>query len=172
VRWDEWLLGELDDLEAQAQGLYLADRAEQVAEQSVDAYAEVTWASRLLATQRAAVRLTCAGGHVVAGDVVRVGAGWLVLEPDTLVLTAAILRAGGLPPRAVHAEVAPVRARLGLGSVLRRLAAAREDVSLGLVDGSVLSTTLRRVGSDFVELGATAEVVPWSSLAVVRRQVG
>ena len=65
----------------------------------------------------------------------------------------------------------PVTARLGLGSVLRRLGEARAETVLHRVDGSLLRGLLGRVGADFVEVAAadgSLDVVPFAALAAVR----
>ena len=175
VRWEERLLREFDDLEQQAEGLHLAERDATVAELSVSEYAEVELASRLHASVGAPVTLALLGASSVDGVVERVGRDWLLVgqnQTETVVRMAAVTRARGLSTRAVPEEARSLLARLGLGSVLRQLAAERENLVLTLSDASQLRGVLWRVGADFVEVATESrhvEVVPFAALVTVRR---
>jgi hypothetical protein len=74
-----------------------------------------------------------------------------------------------------------VFARLGLGSALRAIARDRVQVVIGLLDGSAVTGTVDRVGSDFVEVAehgpgeprrrsevSGVRAVPFAAVAVVR----
>jgi hypothetical protein len=88
----------------------------------------------------------------------------------------------GLPPYArVPVSVGVVESRLDLASVLRALARDRAVVRLVLTDGSAVTGTIDRVGSDFLDLAEHAtddarradavtavRAVAFSALAVVR----
>jgi hypothetical protein len=178
LRWEERLLGELDDLEQQAEGLHLAEREAAVSELSHSTYAEVELAARLHASTGAQVQLSLTGGATVEGTVLRVGRDWVLVghptqaQGEVLVRTAAVLRIRGASERALPEEVRSLDARLGWGSVLRQLAAEREHVSATIVDASVVVGRVRRVGADFLELVGAAgrcELVPFASVALVRR---
>jgi hypothetical protein len=177
VSWEKRVLDLFDDLEQQAEGLALAERDAAVAELGRAEYAEVELLSRLHASVGHLVQLHVRGPGTLRGNLRRVGAGWCMLsaEPpataETVVSTAALLSARGLSPRAVPDAARGPLARLGLGSVLRRMAEEPEDVVLALLDGEARRGLLRRVGSDFVELAGAdggTEVVPFSALAAVR----
>jgi hypothetical protein len=61
--------------------------------------------------------------------------------------------------------------RLGVGSVLREVAATRARVLVLLSDGTVAAGVLGRIGADFVEVvdeGGAVSVIVWASVAAVR----
>jgi hypothetical protein len=175
VRWEERLLQEFDDLEQQAEGLHLAEREAVVAELSVSGYAEVELVSRLHASVGCVVHLVLRGGGSVDGALTRAGRDWVLVGQDraeTVVPTAAVLRARGVSERSVPEAVRGVSAKLGLGSALRQLAAEREGVAVQLVDGSICRGRLRRVGGDFVELAGEngqVELVALEGVVLLRR---
>jgi hypothetical protein len=154
VDWDEQLFALLDDLEGQAEALYDAERAGELADRSRAEYAGVALASRLMASVGATLSLDLAGVGPVTGELQRVGADWCLLHGpahDWVIRTAAVLTVEGASDRSVP-EVAwsPVT-RLGFGSALRRLADAGEPCVVHGADGSVREVVLTRVGRDFVE---------------------
>jgi hypothetical protein len=154
VDWDEQLFGLFDDLEHQAEALYAADRAGELADRSRSEYAAVTLASRLMASIGENVALDVRGAGRVSGCLQRVGSDWCLLHgpaQDWLVRLSAVMAAEGVSERSLP-EVAwsPV-ARLGMGSALRRLADAAEPCVLHAVDGSSWNVVVVRVGRDFVE---------------------
>lgn len=184
--WEQRLLALFDDLEQQAEGLALAERDARVADLSRAEYGELDLASRLHAAVGAVLLLDVAGVGRLRGTVVRVGADWVLVDDGVhtwLVRQAALEQLRGLPDRALDAAARPVAARLGLGSVLRSIAADAEPVVVHGTSGGVLRGRVRRVGADFVEVdtGEPAEaarssagaagvaVLPWSALAAVRR---
>lgn len=154
VDWDERLFAFLDDLEQQAQALYDADRASELADRARSEYASVTLVSRLMASIDRDVVLDVRGLGPVAGRLQRVGPDWCLVHgaaQDWVVRLAAVTSVEGASARSLP-EVAwsPV-SRLGLGSALRRLADTGSRCRLHSVDGAVWDTRLTRVGSDFVE---------------------
>jgi hypothetical protein len=93
-----------------------------------------------------------------------------------------VVGAAGLSERAVSEVARPVVTRLGLGSVLRRVAESRKPVVLTHLDGQQTQGMLLRVGADFVEVAAGREaprrqprgrhpgepdLVPFAALAAV-----
>ena len=87
---------------------------------------------------------------------------WVLLRDDggrdVLVPWSAVVSVVGLglestSPRRREGQVFR---RLGLTAALRAIARDRAAVSVGLVDGSVVSGTLDRVGLDFVEISEHA----------------
>jgi hypothetical protein len=155
VDWDDQLFALLDDLEQQAQALYDADRASELADRSRSEYATVTLVSRLMASVADDVSLDLLGVGQVSGRLRRVGPDWCLLHgaaQDWVVRLAAVKGADGASARSLP-EVAwsPV-SRLGLGSALRRLADSGAECRLHAVDGTIRDGRLGRVGADFVEL--------------------
>ena len=152
--WDERLFAFLDDLEQQAQALYDADRASELADRSRSEYTAVSLVSRLMASVGREVTLDVHGVGPVLGGLQRVGPDWCLVHgaaQDWVVRLAAVTGAEGASDRSVP-EVAwsPVT-RLGLGSALRRLADTGARCRIHAVDGTVRDARLARVGSDFVE---------------------
>lgn len=173
MSWEEQVFSLLDDLEQQAEALYDAQRELDLADRSRSEYAQVTLASRLMASLDAEVGLEVRGVGRVTGTLQRVGAGWCLLRSrgqDYIIRGGAIGAVHDASSRSVP-EVAwsPVT-RLGLGSALRRLAEAGEACLIHLVDGRGHELVLTRVGQDFVEgAGAGGDVlVPFVALAAVR----
>jgi hypothetical protein len=164
VAWDEQLFAFLDDLEQQAQALYDADRASELADRSRSEYVSVSLVSRLMASIDDEVIVDVVGVGPIAGTLRRVGPDWCLVHGSAqhwVVRLAALKCVEGASPRAVP-EVAwsPV-SRLGLGSALRRLADSGVECRLHALDGSVRDGRLTRVGADF------AEVVTASGRAVL-----
>lgn len=152
-----------EDLEQQAEGLALAERDAELAERGAAEYAEVTLEARLHASVGRAVSLTVAGAGALQGSVVRVAAGWFLLETATVppsewvVVSTALRSVTGASERAVSREARSVTARLGLRSALRGLAESRREVTVHGLDGVVVRGRLGRVGADFVELFPSAD---------------
>jgi hypothetical protein len=179
MRWEERLHGVVDDLEQQAEGLFLADRDALVAEQRRAEYAQIDLEGRLHASSGCLLTAHVMGTDPVTGVLVRAGAGWFLLEADRqewLVRLAAVTSVRGLLDRGTTAEARPVGARVGIGSALRGVAEGGAETVLHRVDGSTTWGLLGRVGQDFLELrtgvdrerGRTVEVVPFAALAAVR----
>ena len=174
MNWEEQLFSVLDDLEQQAEALYDAERDLELADRSRSEYAQVTLASRLMASLDAEVTLELRGVGRVAGILQRVGTGWCLLHSagqDWIVRAEAIVIVRDASTRSVP-EVAwsPVT-RLGLGSALRRVADTGDRCLVHLVDGGRHDVVLTRVGEDFVEgtdAGARPVLVAFSALAAVQ----
>ena len=173
--WEHVVLALLDDLELQAEGLHLAERAAEVEALSVAAYAEVPLVARLHASVGREVRVEVGDDLEVRGRLAGVGSDWMLVDHGQVawfVHLAAVLVLGGLDPRAVPEDALPLTARLSLRSVLRRLAEERRSCSLHLRGGRVLHGQLLRVGADFVETrapgAAEGVVVPVRAISVVR----
>ncbi len=152
--WEEELFAVFDDLEAQAESLYDAERGPDLADRSRAEYRQVTLASRMMASLDRSLVVTVRGIGSVPGTLERVAAGWCLLRgagQDWLVPLVGVESVTGASPRAVP-EVAwsPV-ASLGLGSALRGLADTGSPCVLHLVGGARLDGVLHRVGDDFVE---------------------
>jgi len=182
MRWDELFR----DLEAQLEAAGAAELDSEVADRTRREAALLGLVDRVRGAigHRVAVRVRGAG--MVEGVLRDVGPEWLLLAEEAareaMVPLASVLSVSGLSAwTGVPGSGGQVVRRLRLGSALRGVARDRAAVALTLVDGSVLSGTVDRVGGDFVELGAhgvgearrRAEVrsvrtVPFTALAVVR----
>lgn len=176
MRWEDSVLAMLDDLEMQADGLHLAERAAEVDALSVAGYAEVELVARLHGSIGADLRVGLADGRDVRGRLIAVGLDWFLLQdaPGTqwALHRPAVALVAGLGSRSVPADARPLSARLTLRSVLRRLGDDGLTCALHLVGGRVLHGVPERVGADFVELrpaeAATPVAVPVDSVAVVQ----
>jgi hypothetical protein len=167
-----------DDLEQQAEGLALAERDLELQERSRAEYGAVTFEARLHASVGGRVAFAVAGAGTLAGTLDRVGQGWCLLDASAdeagawwLVALGAVTSARGLSDRAVSEAARSVVTRLGVGSVLREVAATRARVLVLLSDGTVAAGVLGRIGADFVEVvdeGGAVSVIVWASVAAVR----
>lgn len=176
MRWEDSVLGLLEDLEQQAAGLHQAERDAEVAGLSVAEYADIDLCSRLHASVGAELRLRLLGGRMLSGLLTRVGTDFLLLErpgQQWLVRLPAVSRLGGVAVGSVSREALPLSARLGVRSVLRRIADAGGECQLVFSDDSVLEGRIGRVGADFLELRSPTgsaqgdDVVPLESVAAV-----
>jgi hypothetical protein len=166
----------IEDLEMQAQGLHLADRAVAAGELGVAHYGEVALVARWHGSVGSQVGVRLVAGPDLRGGLVAAGADWVQVEDErgisSFVALAAVALVEGLGPRAVPADARPVTARLSLRSVLRRLADEQRAVSVHLRGGRVVPGTVLRVGADFVELrqvdGPSAVTVPLGAVTVVQ----
>jgi len=170
-------------LEADLQALAAAEadleRDAEVAERTRIERAAVTLADRLAAA-RGPVEVGTAGGGRHAGRVVESGAGWVLLEhvpvggravsAEHLVLTAALRTVRGLGRSLVSpAGALPPRS---LGSVLRAWCRDRAQVSVLLVDGTVVAGLASAAYADHLEVstgGGATVALPVAAVAVVSR---
>lgn len=152
MRWESMFA----DLEAQAEALEIGQRAGEVDERARAELTAVGALDRLRAAEGQPLRVWALGAGQFAGTLARVGPDWLLLDTDaereTVVRIDAVVRVEGLSrTSAVPGSMDRVSARLGLASVLRRLARDRCAVRVHLTDATTLHATLDRVGSDFVD---------------------
>jgi hypothetical protein len=178
-RGEHALLSLLDDLEMQAEGLHLAERAVEVDALTVASYAEVPLVARLHASIGREVRATLIDAVEVRGRLARVGADWALVDQGHVawfVHLPAVVVLAGLDEHSVPEGARPLSARLSLRSVLRRLSDERRECALHLAGGRVAQGALLRVGADFVELRSTgaaeAVVVPLAVVSAVRDSGG
>jgi hypothetical protein len=179
VTSEERLFDVLDDLEGQAEALYAVEREAELADRARAAYAEVTLASRLMASAGAHVAIDVAGVGPLSGELRRVATGWCALAGDCdewLVPLGSVVAAHGLSDRSSPEAAWPAVARLGLGSALRRLADEAAPCLVVTHDGARHEVVLRRVGADFVEAEAVADdrrrsVLALARIAAIRRRV-
>jgi small nuclear ribonucleoprotein (snRNP)-like protein len=182
VRWDDLFA----DLERQWDALAEGERQAQIAERTRAELARVELLDRLRGSEGRPVRLLTRAGHELSGELVRAGADFVLVESsrhECVVPVEAVMTVRGLAGTAVSADVAgAVRSRLGLRSVLRRIAADRSAVTLETADGRAVAGTLQRVGADFVDVvehppdelprGATGRdgvTVPFAAIVLLRR---
>ena len=158
--WEDELFALFDDLEAEAGSLHAADRDAEVADRSRAEYAQVTLASRLMASLGTEVTIDVLGIGPLTGSVERLAEGWLLLstgDHDWVVNAGLINAVTGASVRSVPEVAWSPLTRLGLGSALRRISETGERCLLHLRDGSRHEGTLRRVGADFCELAEGEE---------------
>lgn len=187
MSWEDDLAGLFEDLEQQAEGLHLTERAVEVGDRGRAEYAQVGLVTRLHASVGRVLSLRLQGGGRVVGTLLRVGLDWCLLDvppqgTELVVRGAAVVELAGLADGAVSEEAWPVVARLSLGSVLREIADDGANVVLEGVDGSRQHGAILRVGADFIEVSGVREpgyvsprhrpersVLPFAALASVRR---
>jgi hypothetical protein len=177
MTWEEQLFALLDDLEHQAQGMWSTEREVEVADRAQAEYAQVSAPTRLMASVGVDVALQVRGVGTLTGRLLRVADGWCLVSAggrQWIVRFAALSAARGLSSRSEPEPAWPVTARLGLGSALRRIAAAGESCQLRLLDGSTYDVRLARVGKDFVEAFVGDDATPalfwFAALAAVHQR--
>ena len=180
MHFEDSVLALLDDLEMQADGLHLAERAVEVDELSVAEYAEVELVARLHGSAGCTLRIGLAEGLELRGRLARVGSDWLLLDDGQgsawFVPLGSLGVIVGLGARSVPAEARGLSARLSLRSVLRRLAGEMQPGVLHLRGGRILHGVLVRVGADFAELrqsdAGAVVTVPLAAVTVVQVRSG
>jgi hypothetical protein len=181
VRWDALFA----DLEARVQDEHAAELAAEVADRTRIETASLHLVDRLRPAQGHRLVVMAAAGETVHGVLRTVGPDWILIdiEPSrqTVVRLAAVLGITGVGSRSsTPGSEGLVAARLGLASALRAVARDRAPVTITLIDGSILTGTLDRIGADFAELAehpigearragavTAVRVVPFRALAVV-----
>lgn len=157
MRWDQLFA----DLAAQLEEAGAAELAGEVADRTRREIAALTLVDRARAAIGHQVRVQLLGPEVVSGLLLEVGAQWVLLRDDggrdVLAPWSAVVSIVGLGLESTApAEGGLVFRRLGLTAALRAIARDRAVVSVGLVDGAVVSGTFDRVGLDFVEISEHA----------------
>ena len=145
------------DLEAQYDAAQAAELAAEVADRTRREAARLRLCDRLVGALGGAVTVDVLGAGAVRGTLVAAGVGWLLLaEPtgaEVLVPEEAVTSVRGLTAWSQSpGSEGPVLGRLDLRHALRGVARNRAGVSVVLRDGAVVTGTIDRVGSDFVEL--------------------
>lgn len=152
---EEELFEILEDLESQAEAMQHRERLAEVADRAHSEYASVTLDGRLMASLGQVLAVEVLGVGRLRGELTRVGPGWFELRSAAArwwVRSPALVLVLGASSRAVPEVAWSPLHRLGLGTVLRRLADEGEAVVAQLVDGSGHEARVGRVGADFVEL--------------------
>ena len=178
MRWDDLFA----DLGAQWDAEARRELDGEVADRTRRERALVGLSDRLAAARGEPVALTLRVVGALAGRVLEVGDGWLVLATDAgsraLVPLPAVTGVTGLPPRV---DGRGESRRFGLGYALRGLSRDRSTVLLTDLDGVVLSGTIDAVGRDVLELSehppdlprraenvTGRRLVPFSAVVLVR----
>ena len=173
------------DLEAQFEAAEAAELELEVRDRSRREASLIRTVDRLRAARGAEVALVVLGAGPVPGVLRDAGEDWVLVEQpgagEVLVPLAAVLSVTGLGRRTAQ-DAGEVARRLDLRWALRGLARARSGVQVALVDGSVLTGTLDRVGADHVDLAEHVagqerrpssvqgvRLVPLTGVALVRR---
>lgn len=146
-----------DDLEAQADQLARGDLEAEVRDRVRREGALLRLVDRLVPSVGAPVQLRVHGAGPVHGTLLDAGVDWLLLEEaggrELLVPALALLSVAGPGPISQPpGSEGEVGRRLDLRWALRGLARDRAGVAVVLRDGSTLTGTPDRVGSDFLEL--------------------
>ncbi|MCW2581650.1 MAG: uncharacterized protein JWQ53_440 [Klenkia sp.] len=153
MRWEQLFA----DLEAQFE---VEESATERAEGASRARAEVgrlRWVDRLGGARGHRVGLTCTGAGEVTGRVVDLGPDWVLLvdeqQREHLVATATVCALVGLgAATTVPVEEGAVARAWDLRRAVRGLARDRAPLRCVLVEGTVLTGTVDRVGADYLEL--------------------
>lgn len=185
VRWDE-LFADMEAQLAQAEQRSVELEAAETARAELS---RLTLAERLSAHRGQSVRLLPAHGDVLMGELTDIGAGWAVVRErhfQHLVPLHSVVWWEGLHRRFDIVNERAVLRKLGMGHVLRALAASRAHVRVLLLNspsGGDLEGTLDAVGHDFFDLALhpsdqfrrraavkAVRTVPFGSLAVISSQ--
>lgn len=151
MRWSDLF----DDLEGHGAALERAERDAEVADRTRTEVAQLTLLNRLRSNVGRPVSLRLSGAVAVVGTLERMGANWLLLTTpnEVMVPVAAVISVANLPLTTVSPEgVGLVASRLTFASALRAIAVDRARITVMLIDGSTVSGTPDRVGSDFVDI--------------------
>lgn len=181
--WESELFDLFDDLEAHADSLWQSDREAELADRAHSEYAQVTLASRLMASVDARVSLDLPHLGRLSGTLRRVGEDWCLLAvpsqgqrvQEWIVALRHVVAVHGASPRSVPELAWSPWHRLGMRSALRRLADAGTECLVDLVDGTRHEGVVRRIGADFTEVrvvGGSDVLVASAAVVAVRSREG
>ncbi len=151
MRWEDLF----DDLEGQAEFMERAERDAEVADRTRSEVGQITLLSRLRSNEGRDVSIRLTGGAAMSGNLVRLGADWMLLTcpREVVVPLHAVAAVVDLPWDSVSPHgVEPIASRLTMSTVFRAMAADRARITVMLADQSTVSGTPDRVGRDFVDL--------------------
>lgn len=168
MRWDDLF----SDLAAQWEAQARRELDGEVADRTRRERALVGLRERLCAAVGHEVALTLTATGVVAGRLLDVGDGWLLMDGgaggQAVVPFAAIAGVTGLPDRV---DEAGRSRRFGLGHALRAVSRDRATVLVTVLDGTVLSGTIDVVGRDVLELSEHPADLPRRAVNVTGRRL-
>jgi hypothetical protein len=182
TRWEQLFA----DLEAELAAAGRVAVEAELVDRTRGELARISFVDRLRAGVGRPVRVHVHGAAPVSGRLAACGTDWLLVDAGTaevLVPVAAVLGVDGLARWSASPDApVPVVGRLALASCLRRFARDRAEVRCSLRDGSTVTGTVDRVGSDLVDLAlhpegeprrpaavAGVRTVPFAAMATVRR---
>jgi hypothetical protein len=153
MRWDALFA----DLEAQLDAVQAEELSGEVADRTRHELGRLRTVDRLRAARGRQVVARLQGAGVLVGDVADVGADWVLLEEPgggaALVALAAVVALSGVGTRSeLPGSEGEVERRFDLRFALRRLVRDRAVVEVTLVDGTRVTGTLDRVGTDHLDL--------------------
>jgi hypothetical protein len=152
VRWN----GLFDDLEAQFDAAQSAEQSAEVAERARREAALLGLLDRLRPALGSSITVHLLGPVVLRARLLDCGADWLLLEEhgerEVLVPVSAVVGVTGAGAAAAPPATGAVAKRLDLRWALRGLARSRTGVVLALTDGTLVTGTLDRVGTDHLDL--------------------
>ena len=167
MRW----LGLFDDLDGQWAAEERRDRDAEVADRTRAERARIALLERVAAGRGAALLLGTVTGETLQGQVVDLGADWLLLRDDAgrevLVAAAALTSLTGLSRRSDPAVTAR---RFTLGYALRALSRDRATVIVTDRSGARLSGTIDAVGQDWLDLAEHPVDEPRRASALIGRR--
>lgn len=181
MRWEALFA----DLEAEFEAADALDAEAELRDRVRRESATLRLIDRLAAARGSEVAVQIAGA-VVRGRLTDVGRDWLLLAEsparDALIPLAAVAGVTGLGRwSAVPGSEGIVGARLDLAYALRGIARDRSAVAVTLIDASMCTGTIDRVGADFLEIAehpaaearrgpavTAVRTVPRSAIVVVR----
>jgi hypothetical protein len=181
MRWDQLFA----DLEGQARAREELELDAEISDRLRGELGQISLLNRLRAQVSQPVTLVVDGAGRIGGDLVQVGADWLLLQTphEVVIPLAAVVGICDLPVAAVSPHgVSVVSSRLRLTAALRAVAVDRAAVTVTLRSGDTVIGTPDRIGADFVDLAVhdkgefprrssvrTRLTLAFSALATVRR---
>ncbi|WP_309132488.1 hypothetical protein [Brevibacterium sp.] len=159
----------LSDLEAMHSSQEVHARRGELAEELAAQAAERTLVERLRGSLGHPVQLRVAGREV-AGTADFLGAGILVVTGiETVVVSLSSVVEARTRARRHQREVGGLE-RLGMGSALRRLSAAREELTIVLTgEGGTIRGHAEMVASDYLEIAG--RIIPHHAIALVSARI-
>lgn len=153
MRWERLFA----DLELQLEAAADDELDAQVADRTRRELAATSFEGRLRGAAGQVIELQVTGVGALAGEVRRVGPGWLLLDvargAPAVVVTGFVVGVRDLPVAAREVQRdGVVAADAGLPQILRVLSRDRTATSIVLADGTALTGTIDRVGTDYLDL--------------------
>ena len=141
-----------DDVAARAQAQHRRDLDVEVSDLVPAEWVAVSLTDRLQSARGRTVTAITADGSILDASVVEVGENWLLLRNasgDTVLALAELSTLSGVLPPTISDKPAQL---LGQGVLWREWARSRRRARWALIDGRVITGSVRRVGSDALDL--------------------